>query len=331
MLTEKSLNRLATVSENHILIYSLIENSGGSGAWLRPLESKSNLHTGVVRRCLKELLVLRVITEIKSADTSKKTYISADVKPDAKHIGGGFMDEGKFDEGMIDVLTYVAVQFLQEKGWHKQDIRVSDERDPATSSSTAKHKSKTPAPKSSKPTTKDQPAITIDDSTITPAPAPVSAPAPPKERKLYPSWVHQRHPLIPQHPNYYTRYPTTLDVMFHMNENGALKDVVLTLKDTEQLLAKMQFDGYVERMRDPSGELHMKEPRWRASKRVWKMDTRHEGNQHFGFIEPAEGMVLPGNGLSQVPCARCPVKARCKPGGVVSPEECKYLEDWLSF
>ena len=291
--------------------------------WLRPLESRSGLHTGLVRRILKDLLALKAITEIKSADTSKKVYISVDAKPDDKHIGGGFIDDGKFDIAMIDAMTFLATDYLQDRGWHKADIRVSDEQDKDSKAATKqKHKSKTPAPRPSK-SSKEQAVVTIEETN--------DEPAPPRERKIYPPWSRRGHNLIPLHPSAYTSYPSTMDVMFQLNENGALKDMSMTLKDTEQLLEKMAFDGHVERMRDNHGEMNMKEPRWRAAKRTWKREMKSDSNHHFGHVEPVEDYVLPGNGLSQVPCARCPVKAKCKPGGVISPEECKYLDEWLAF
>jgi DNA-directed RNA polymerase III subunit RPC6 len=309
-------NRLAILSEDHILIYSLIENAGGAGQWMRPLEGKSGMHQSKVRKCLKDLMVHKIVIELKSADTSRKTYISADVKPDEKHIGGGWMDEGKFDEAMINVMTGLAVRFLVEKGWYMQETRTSDVAD-HSNPITAKHKSKTPA------------VVTIGDDNATPAPAPANPES--KERRLIPAWTYKKHNLLPHHPNHYLRYPTTLDVMLNINESGALRTVVLTQKDTEQLMEKMMFDGLVERMRDASGNMNLREPRWRAKKRVWKVNMQQPHLQEFGHVEPEPGLLLPGNGLSQVPCARCPVKAKCKPGGVVNPEECKYLEDWLAF
>lgn len=32
---------------------------------------------------------------------------------------------------------------------------------------------------------------------------------------------------------------------------------------------------------------------------------------------------------TQVPCASCPVFNSCKPGGIISPETCEYLNQWL--
>lgn len=322
------MHRLALVSENHILIYSLIENSGRAGVWMRPLEIKSNLHQSVVRKCVKELVASKVVQEIRSADTSKKTYISADVTPDDKHIGGGFMDEGKFDEGMINTLTGMVCHFIETRSWAKQTPVHGDipfERTKSVASS-AKHRPKTPSHRASKTATSainDQPVITIEDSG--------SIPAPRTGRQIYPSWARNGKNLIPQHPAYYTKYPTAMDVQLYVNETKICKDIVFTQKDTEQLLQKMEFDGYLERMRDSEGVLQMREAKWRATKRVWRMDTRNESSQHFGPIEPEERGWLPGNGLSQVPCTRCPVKMKCRPGGVVSPETCKYLDDWLEF
>ena len=37
----------------------------------------------------------------------------------------------------------------------------------------------------------------------------------------------------------------------------------------------------------------------------------------------------PGNGLSEVPCGRCPVFNLCEVGGPVNAEECVYLDEWL--
>ena len=37
----------------------------------------------------------------------------------------------------------------------------------------------------------------------------------------------------------------------------------------------------------------------------------------------------PGNGLSEVPCGRCPVFNLCEVGGPVSAENCVYFEEWL--
>jgi len=39
--------------------------------------------------------------------------------------------------------------------------------------------------------------------------------------------------------------------------------------------------------------------------------------------------ALGTSGLSLTPCGVCPVASQCQPGGVISPESCKYLTDFL--
>lgn len=38
-----------------------------------------------------------------------------------------------------------------------------------------------------------------------------------------------------------------------------------------------------------------------------------------------------GIGVMAVPCGVCPVASQCKPGGLVSPTTCEYLDKWLDF
>jgi DNA-directed RNA polymerase III subunit RPC6 len=290
--------------------------------WLRPLEFKTGNSQAHLKKALKELVQHGAVTQIKSAETSKVIYISADVEPDAKHRGGGFIDEGKLDEGMINVLSGVAVKFIQERSWAEQPRAVPLESTRPTSTP-SKHKSKIPGDKTT-PLAKEgeQPTVEIEDEE-TPA----------TDRPLYPRWGTKTIELIPQHPSYFENYPSSHELLPYLNESGVAKEIVLKYSDVEQLLLKLEFDGYLERMRDADGILPrtIKETRWRATRRTWRMNDRSESNQHFGPIEPEESGWLPGNGLSQVPCSRCPVKRKCEPGGVVSPEECVYLGEWLAF
>lgn len=41
--------------------------------------------------------------------------------------------------------------------------------------------------------------------------------------------------------------------------------------------------------------------------------------------------IEPANYLTDVPCGKCPVADRCCVGGVISPESCSYMRDWLSM
>jgi len=51
----------------------------------------------------------------------------------------------------------------------------------------------------------------------------------------------------------------------------------------------------------------------------------------IGLDLPIFGMEPPGNGLTEVPCGRCPVFELCEEGGPVSPANCVYFDQWLEI
>ena len=46
---------------------------------------------------------------------------------------------------------------------------------------------------------------------------------------------------------------------------------------------------------------------------------------------PASLPIPKTSAFTAVPCGVCPVFQECAPGGLVSPETCQYMQDWLSF
>jgi DNA-directed RNA polymerase III subunit RPC6 len=46
---------------------------------------------------------------------------------------------------------------------------------------------------------------------------------------------------------------------------------------------------------------------------------------------PASLPIPKSSAFTAVPCGVCPVFQECAPGGLVSPETCQYMQDWLSF
>lgn len=53
------------------------------------------------------------------------------------------------------------------------------------------------------------------------------------------------------------------------------------------------------------------------------------GSVTYRLYKLSEASLNP-SGVTQIPCAQCPVAKQCEPGGtVVSPETCPYLSKWL--
>jgi DNA-directed RNA polymerase III subunit RPC6 len=126
----------------------------------------------------------------------------------------------------------------------------------------------------------------------------------------------EQYTLIPK-PSEYYEYPTAEEIGGQITEQGVLKDKDLARDDVEQLVRQLVFDGRLEEM--TTG-------RYRSVREVWERDILADT---IGPLDPNKFGVGPGNGLTQTPCARCPVRRDCKVGGIVSPETCVYMDEWF--
>lgn len=132
------------------------------------------------------------------------------------------------------------------------------------------------------------------------------------------------HPLVPQSSDF-NGYPSTEDILNIILEAELLKDYVLKIEDVQQLVQQLIYDGRLEEM-SPG--------HYRSVRRVWTEKfhiPNGTNNQTPGPAEIDEEGYGPGNGLSQVPCGRCPVATDCRVGGTIGPDNCVYLDKWLEF
>jgi DNA-directed RNA polymerase III subunit RPC6 len=130
------------------------------------------------------------------------------------------------------------------------------------------------------------------------------------------------HLLVPYPPSF-TAYPTAGDVLSMIEEGEFIKDLTLTLDDVRQLILQLVYDNKLE---------EISEGRYRSVRRVWSEQFKQPdggSNPAPGPVDVDEDGYGPGNGLSYVPCGRCPVAKECRVGGTISPERCVYMKDWL--
>lgn len=54
-------------------------------------------------------------------------------------------------------------------------------------------------------------------------------------------------------------------------------------------------------------------------------EGKGDGHEYFRHVQPTPAV----NHLASIPCGSCPVFHDCVPGGVISPQTCVYMGDWL--
>jgi len=105
-------------------------------------------------------------------------------------------------------------------------------------------------------------------------------------------------------------YASSTEVWKYISELGISK-VTLSIQDIETILNTIIFDGKAEMIvvSDSSSATTSKD----GQKKLYRS------------IKPL--VSVPG--LMRVPCGVCPVVRNCYPGGLVSPQSCIYLKEWL--
>jgi DNA-directed RNA polymerase III subunit RPC6 len=283
------------------MIYGHVEGAGRQGTWKRSLTLKTNLHENTVGKSLKELISRKLVKEIKSAKhPTRRIYMLGYMQPSDENSGGNFFNEGVLDGGLILNVGLVIVAFLDSKAWAEQPGHPKKDREYKSQISKKKRGD--------------------DKAALANGTAPVDRPL----FKTPENWK-TGNVLVP-HPADYRNYPTVADIQAHVAEVEVVKDITLGEDDIHRLLGKLELDGQVERMRGEDGKLT---DTYRSVRNSWS--SRTGPDTWYGPQDPDSNGWGPGNGLTQSPCGRCPVFKECRPGGIVSPQTCVYLDDWLQF
>lgn len=103
--------------------------------------------------------------------------------------------------------------------------------------------------------------------------------------------------------SYMKRHPSvTVDQVTTYVDEIKLSNEKLENNHIKALMKTMVYDGAIEACKGPD-----------------------ETSEYFRIARETPAV----NHLTAVPCAWCPVYHQCVPGGVISPEKCLYMTEWL--
>jgi DNA-directed RNA polymerase III subunit RPC6 len=92
-----------------------------------------------------------------------------------------------------------------------------------------------------------------------------------------------------------------------------------------QLLEMLCFDGKLISLRDGAAYRSVKKPNQISLQRELGLQAASGENN----ADDHDSLTLGGNGMTEVPCGRCPVFSLCEEGGPVNAENCEYFDNWL--
>lgn len=107
--------------------------------------------------------------------------------------------------------------------------------------------------------------------------------------------------------------------------NSKISNIQLTLQDIEMVLETIVFDGLIEKITVTKQEdVPVK------SEKALTSDEEETEPSHITYCYRATPKLVESSGVMRVPCGQCPYMHECRPGAVISPEQCLYFERWFS-
>ncbi|XP_037026321.1 probable DNA-directed RNA polymerase III subunit RPC6 [Bradysia coprophila] len=121
--TKKSVVPKGADNEEKI-VYSIIEEGGNKGIWIRDIRVKSNLIMTQLNKILKNLENKKLIKAVKSVNASKKkVYMLFNLEPDRSVTGGAWYQDQDFEAEFVDVLNQQSLRFLQMRKTAAKELK----------------------------------------------------------------------------------------------------------------------------------------------------------------------------------------------------------------
>lgn len=115
-LKDPSKNVAKGADNEEKIVYTIIEEAGNKGIWIRDIRFKSNLMPTQLNKILKSLATKKFIKAVNSvAASKKKVYMLYNLEPDRSVTGGAWYQDQDFETEFVDVLNQQCYRFLEQK------------------------------------------------------------------------------------------------------------------------------------------------------------------------------------------------------------------------
>ncbi|KPM36469.1 hypothetical protein AK830_g10082 [Neonectria ditissima] len=288
-------------TDEQIMVYSLIDDSGGDGIWSQTLQRRLNMHDSVLKNALKQLQTKGLIAPFKNVEhPNKKMYIKASIRPSDRATGGPWYTDQNLDEAFIEDLQRVVFDFIK-----RQSSYHSTHGGGATRSQIPKKG----IVKGAVDKGKKRDASQLDEP-------------PAKAVKTSMTATPKKDALLPL-PAGYMAYPTVREIARLLSTSGITHNTILSEVDVKKLIDVLVWDNLVEPVK-VAGKVG-----YRVA-RIAKQSTDSWAGREdpTGREGGPESYVSP---FTEAPCGRCPVFELCEEGGPVAPSNCEYFQRWLGF
>ncbi|KAK3075143.1 34-kDa subunit of RNA polymerase III (C) [Teratosphaeriaceae sp. CCFEE 6253] len=298
---------------NERTIYEYVEDAHTKGIWQKEVKKRSGIEEQKVQRALGKLEGARLVKVVKNVRApAQKTYMLFHLVPSDDVTGGSFFDAGDLDESLIEEVGNLIVFHVRMCSWVESKVR-RPKRDAPSPDPVSDHDADTAAgaanPASPSRKRKRGTADIEDDPAL---------------RRGKPGH-HATESVVVQlaWPAYSRDYPTAGSIHNFITTTDAIrasKAAQLTVAEIQGVIDVLVWDDKLEKV--GSGYRTVRGVDFKPPGLVADEDDEDD--------EDADGEGGDGNGLTQVPCGKCPVFELCGDAGPVTAGGCEYFGEWLS-
>jgi DNA-directed RNA polymerase III subunit RPC6 len=304
---------------------------------VKTIKGKLNLHQKNVDQSIKTLLQRGHIKTMSSVKfPQRKMYILASLQPGEDATGGAWFTDGVLDHELMDILAKALERRISQLSWDLVNdpegsaarlepgvSRKRKETDDGLNSNTA-GKAKT------RRTGVGDAVLGShvpegNDHHQSPHEKPASEVT--RVKKIY----------VPFAANY-SKYPTLKYLTNYVNEEKIVQTGKIPENNISQLLEVMIYDDRIIKIKGPPDDSAA--TMYKARKNLAQLkdeaaldqrirNTNSDESRRLEAFRELEIKKLGRGGITEVPCARCPVFEMCEIGGPVNPNNCEYFEEWF--
>ncbi|KAJ4332545.1 34-kDa subunit of RNA polymerase III (C) [Didymella glomerata] len=213
-------DKLRRLTPDERLLYHHIDQVQAEGIWSKALRARTNVTQQVLTKCLKSLESKDLVQSVMSVKfPNRKMYLLKHLRPSEDIAGGPWQSEGDFDTALIEAISQIVAQYIENETCIKVPGNWNDYEKPDRTAEIAQKKAQVQG---------------IRDIEDAPAVKPYHPPRDPNATKI----VHRTSP----------QYPTSASVAEWLNSKEVLRGKTVREDDMEQLLEMMVLDGRLEKI-----------------------------------------------------------------------------------
>ena len=324
---EEILKKRGLTSEDR-LVLQIIETAGNNGMWTKEVKQKSNLPQVKITKIFKTLETRKLIKSVKHvAHQNRKVYMKYDLEPSREITGGAWFTDQEFDSDFVDEMRNVCLVYIRDE----KKVTLQDVFEYIVES------------KVSKVNLRKEDVKQIVDTLIYDGDVDMITP----EERLRKNMDAYEDDFIDDRKNKRGSRGEGM-LMYESDEEEEYEDS----EEDEYDIAttKKRKKGSTTKNNNKKKKQKKTENGKSSNNNNKKKQHKKKGGTGRGVNESEETTIeiidddddltetyyVPSKWksdadttLSYVPCGICTLFEECKPGGLISPEKCVYMTDWI--